>query len=338
MEKKKKTEKEEVVYKEGDRHLRLVYLYQILLKYTDAEHPLTTPEIRKLMMEKYGIFMHRTTVTTDIELLQSAGYEIISRRSRMKQYYVDANVFELPELKILIDAVESSKFITEKKSRALVQKLISMASEANAKKLKRHLHTSGRVRSDNEKGYYIVDAVNEAINAGRQISFYYADYDGRKKRILRNDGRPYTVSPFMLIWNGDFYYLVGWYHEKERISVFRVDRIESQPEILDVKAKRPPRGFSAARYSKEVFRMYDAEELQEVTLICEDSVMKGVLDQFGLKQKTWRVDENHFGTKVTVCASPTFFAWVFQWEGRVKIEEPGEAAEAYRKMLQGAEV
>lgn len=320
--------------RENDNHLRLIYLYQILLQYTDSDHPLDTYELQAMMQEQHGIYMHRTTVSTDIDLLRTAGFQIgMTKPGKKNQYFLEQRDFELPELKILIDAVESSKFITEKQSRTLVKKLISLTSDANAGKLKRHLHTAGRVKSENDKGYYIVDTINEAINVHKQISFFYTDFDGRKKRILRNDGNPYTVSPFMLIWKGDFYYMVGWYHEKERISVFRVDRILQQPEILDVPAVKRPKGFSPARYSKEVFRMYDTEELKEVTLVCEDSVMKGVLDQFGLNLKVWRVDDSHFGTTVKVCASPTFFAWVFQWEGRVKISGSEEVLTNYNSMI-----
>ena len=158
-------------------------------------------------------------------------------RSRQNKYYLENSNFELPELKILIDAVESSKFITEKKSRLLVEKLLKLTSEASAAKLKRNLHTSGRVRSANEKGYYIVDAINEAINAGKQISFYYTDFDGRKKQFLRNEGKPYIVSPYTMIWNGDYYYLVGWNHEQEETRTYRVDRILKTPDILNEDAQ-----------------------------------------------------------------------------------------------------
>lgn len=244
----------------GDIRLRILYMYQILMQYTDEEHQLTTNEIRNLMEKEYGITMHRTTVPGDIEILRAAGFDVHVTRSRQNKYYLENSYFELPELKILVDAVESSRFITEKKSRLLVQKLLQLTSEAGAAKLKRNLHISGRVRSANEKGYYIVDAINEAINAGRQISFFYTDYDGGKKLFLRNDGKPYIVSPYTLIWNGDYYYLVGWNHEKQETRTYRVDRILRSPDILSEEAHPVPEDFDAARYTREVFRMYDNEE------------------------------------------------------------------------------
>ena len=238
-----------------------------------------------------------------------------------------------PELKILIDAVESSKFITEKKSRVLVEKLLKLTSETSAAKLKRNLHTSGRVRSANEKGYYIVDAINEAINAGKQVSFFYTEFDGRKKQVLRNDGRPYIVTPFTLIWNGDYYYMVGWNHEQEEIRTYRVDRILKTPDILREDAHPVPEDFDVARYTREDFRMYDNEEPEEVTLLCHNEVMKGVIDKFGMDIMVKKAGPDHFRTKVKVCTSPTFYSWVFQWGGKVRIEEPENVKEEYQEMV-----
>ena len=317
---------------DNDTRLRILYMYQLLLKYTDEEHPLTTNEIRALMEKEHGITMHRTTVSSDVELLTYAGYPIQVKRSRANKYFLEEGKFELAELKVLIDAVESSKFITEKKSEALVEKLISLTSESNASVLTRHLYPSRRVKSGNEKGYYIVDAINQAINNGRQISFQYTDFDGRKKQILRNNGAPYTVSPYALVWNGDYYYLVGWYHEKERMSTFRVDRILTQPKVLQEAALPKPENFDISYYTKEVFRMYDTEEPKQVTLFCHNSVMKGVIDKFGLDIKTQVRDEEHFSAKVIVCASPTFYSWVFQWGGKIKITAPKDVVMGFQEM------
>ncbi len=320
----------------NDIRLRILYMYQLLLQHTDAEHQLTTNQIRNLMEKEHGITMHRTTVPGDIEMLKAAGFDVHARRSRQNKYYLENSSFELPELKILIDAVESSKFITEKKSRQLVEKLLKLTSEVSAEKLKRNLHTSGRVRSANERGYYIVDAVNEAINAGKQISFFYTDYDGRKKQILRNEGRPYIVSPYTMIWNGDYYYLVGWNHEQEETRTYRVDRILQTPDILKEDARPVPEDFDVARYTREVFRMYDNQEPEDVTLLCANEVMKGVLDQFGMDIRVKKADKDHFRTRVKVCISPTFYSWVFQWGGAVRIEGPEGAAEEYREMARKA--
>ena len=316
-----------------DPRLRLLYLYRILHRYTDVEHPLSTNQIRDILLKEYGITMHRTTLPSDMALLQSAGIPVQVRRSSVMLYHLEDSQFELAELKILIDAVESSKFITETKSRRLVEKLLSLTSENNAEKLKRHLLISGRVKSGNEKGYYIVDAINEAINTGRQISFFYTDINENKQVILRNDGKPYTVSPYTLIWSGDFYYMVGWYHEKARITVFRVDRILSQPNILKEKAIPAPADFNPSRYTKEVFSMYDTAKLQKVTLVCDNSVMKGVIDKFGPDIEVKKKNKTQFVTKVIVCPSPTFYGWVFKWGGMVKISAPKDIMSEYKDMI-----
>jgi len=317
-------------------HLRPLFLYQLLLKHSDEDHMLTTPKIQKLMQEEYGIYMHRTTVPKDIQLLKDAGFEVMAERRQAWNYYISERDFSIPELKILIDAVQSSKFITEKKSQELVEKLLTLTSQTQAKKLKRHLELSGRVRSENEKGYYIVDAINDAINTGRRISFIYMDYTGTKKRLPRHNGEPYIVSPYTLIWDGDFYYLLGFNHKLEKIATFRVDRIGEQPEILEEAAQKPPKGFKTAEYTKQAFRMFANEEPEEVTLLCENSVMNGVIDKFGTGVKTKRQGKNQFLARVNVVVSPTFFSWVFQWEGRVKITGPEEVLEKYKEMLKKA--
>ena len=196
--------------------------------------------------------------------------------------------------------------------------------------------TTEQTFGDQLHTYTIVDAINEAINAGKQISFFYTDFDSKKKQILRNDGKPYIVSPYTLIWNGDFYYLVGWNHEQEETRTYRVDRILQRPDILKDDAHPVPKDFDIARYTKEVFRMYDNDEPEEVTLLCHNEVMKGVLDKFGMDIRVKKADADHFRTKVMVCTSPTFYSWVFQWGGNVKIEGPEDAAAEYRKMAEAA--
>lgn len=321
---------------ENDTRLRILYLYQLLLSQSDEDHPLTTNQITSKMEELHAIHMHRTTVSSDIALLKAAGFEIIAERKHSWNYYLADRTFSLPELKLLIDAVQSSKFITEKKSQLLIEKLISLTSETNAGKLKRTVHITGRAKSENEKGYYIVDAINEAMNAGVKISFYYFDYDGKKKQVLRNDGNPYTVSPYDLIWDGDFYYLTGYCDEREEVRIFRVDRIKKQPELAEEPMVSPPRGYSVKKYTQEVFRMFDTQEIVDIILVCENSVMKSIIDRFGSTIRTKSLDDNHFQVKVKVCAGPTFYRWVFGFSGKIKIVGPTENVQQYLDMLQQA--
>lgn len=319
--------------RETDNRIRVLYIYQILKKNSDASHPLSTNQIRNLLEKNYGLTMHRGTVANDMEALSVAGVKIKGRRSSQNQYYLAEGEFELPELKILIDAAQSSRFIPEEKSRALVEKLKGLTNIQSARKLKSNIHTSGRVRSENEKGYEIVNTINDAINDDRQLSFFYTDIDGEQKIVIRNGGKPYIVSPYTLIWNGDFYYLLGFDHAKEAMQTYRVDRILERPEILKEKANPTPEDLDISRYTWEVFSMYDNEDVQEVELLCSYSVMKHIVDRFGRNIKIKRAGKGWFGLTVNVCASPTFYSWVFQFGGNIKIKGPKEVMEEYRRMV-----
>ena len=321
---------------EADNQLRVLYLYQLLLRHTDAEHPISTKELIDMMENCYQIKLHRTTIPKYIDILNAAGLEVIEIRSREKRYYLNDRLFELPEVKLLIDAVQSSKFISANKSQELISKLMTLTSEANAAKLQHNLYITGRVKSDNEKGYYIVEAINGAINEGKKISFLYTDYNARKEKVLKNNGQPYILSPYALIWDGDFYYVIGLNHARNQVNTFRVDRISRPPDILNEAASPVPESLNLADYSREIFRMYDTEKSVEVSLFCEKSLMKHLIDRFGRDVKTEIIDQNHFRAKVLVCTSPTFYRWVFGWTGRMKIEGPSFVLEEYRRMARAA--
>ena len=322
---------------ESDTRLRLLRIYRLLEECSDEEHQLSTNEIRAMIEKRYGMTMHRTTVAADIEALRGAGFRVMARRKRQNRYYVERSEFELSEVKLLIDAVAASKFITQNKSEVLIEKLMRLTGPNNAAALRRHVITADRVKSPNERGYQIVDALNDAINAGKMVSFLYTDYDVRMKRVLRHDGKPYEVSPYTLIWNGEYYYLVGWSHEHKEIRTYRVDRIADRPHILRRAAAPKPEGFDPSIYTKEVFRMYTTGEAPvEVTLIAENDVMKGFIDKFGTDMEVRVLDEGHFEAKVRVCTSPTFYAWVFMWGGKVKVAGPEEALKGYGEMLEKA--
>lgn len=323
----------ELPFDRDDSRLRILYLYQMLQKHTDESHALSTRQIMERMEAEHGISMHRTTLPKDIEVLRASGVEVMSERKRTMYYYLSDRTLSLPELRLLIDAVLSSKFITEKKSNELVSKLISFTSETSADKLRRTVHVTGKAKSENEKGYYIVDAINEAIHLGQKISFFYFDYDNKKKHVLRNEGSPYTVSPYDLIWDGDYYYLTGFCDERDEVRVFRVDRIEKQPEILDQVILPKPKDYRVEKYTQEVFRMFATDEIKEVKLLCDDFMMKSFIDKFGSSVRTKSVGKKQFCATIKVCTSPTFFRWVFGWNGSIAILEPESVKEQYKQML-----
>lgn len=268
----------------------------------------------------------------DIAALQEFGMDIVTIHSTQSKYFVASRKFELPELKLLIDAVESSKFITKKKSETLIEKIHTMTSPWQVAKLKRNNYVVNRIKPDNEQIYYIIDAINDAINAGKQISFQYYDYTGLKKKVLKNKGEVYKLSPYKLLWCGDYYYVLGYSEKKSKVINFRVDRIASKPEILDKDIIPMPDDFDIENYTKEVFFMFSGEKVL-VDLRCDNSLMKTMVDRFGEDVTTLAYDMTSFRVQTEVSASPTFFGWVFGFNGKVQILAPESLKEQYRQML-----
>ncbi|HAT4325331.1 WYL domain-containing transcriptional regulator [[Clostridium] innocuum] len=314
---------------------RILYLLRILEQYTDEEHPLTTKQLIDKLQDEYGISAHRTTLTKDIAALQEFGVDIVTVHSTQSKYFIGSRKFELPELKLLIDAVESSRFITAKKSESLIRKIHTLTSQGQVSKLRRNNYVVDRIKPDNEQIYYIVDTINDAINEGKQISFQYYDYSGLKKKVLKNKGEIYKLSPYKLIWSGDYYYVIGYSEKKGKVINFRVDRIAAAPTILSENAIPVPKDFDLENFTKEVFFMFSGDEV-EVDLQCDNSLMKTMIDRFGENVKTLAYDMTSFRLITEVSVSPTFFGWVFGFDGKVKILGPKNVKEQYYKMISEA--
>ena len=322
---------------ENGTKLRLLYIYQHLLRYSDPEHPVSTPELIQVLKEKYDIDVNRTTLPNDFAMMEQAGLHFEVIKSRQNKYYFDGRLFDVSELKLLIDAVSSSKFITEKRSKELIEKLTALTSEYNAEKLRRHITVEGRIKSENDKDLYILDSVNDAIDKGCKISFQYADYNITKRKVVRHDGEYYVVSPYALIWDGDYYYMIGYCDNREQLRHFRLDRIYRTPNVLEGEEAIPePKGFDPVKYSQKIFRMYGGEDTVEVELLCEMPLMNAIIDNFGSSVDAEEVDVDHFKAKVTVSPSPTFYRWVFGWDGAMKIIGPQSVKDEYKAMVQRA--
>lgn len=318
-----------------DSKLRPVYLARILFDRTDKDHYLTTNQLIQILKEEYGIESYRITVRNDIRLLQEIGMDIDAELSTNMRYRMLNRKFDVAELKLLIDAVESSKFISKKTGKALVEKLMKEASGYQAESLKRNLLAEGRVKSENEKDMQILDAVNEAINKGKKISFKMIEYSPKKRRILHNDGEEYIFSPYSLVWDGDCYYMVGFSDKYGRVGSHRVDRVAGCPKILKEDQEKPPKGFRLETYINTMFRMFDSERVK-VELLCENDVMDALVDKFGTGFRVTAVDEEHFKATVEIAASHIFYSWVFGFGGKVKIASPKEVKEKYREMARKA--
>lgn len=316
--------------KNTNQRLKILYLYKILLERTDEEHYITMPEIIS-QLSLYGITAARKALYEDIEALKVFGLDIVSGRGTNAGYQVVSRDFELPELKLLADAVSSSRFLTEKKSSELLKKLEKLTSIYEAKQIQRQVFIADRVKSGNERIYMNVDAVHRAIAEQKKISFKYFDYDINKKKRYRQGIR--TCSPYALTWDDERYYLVAYYEKYDSISNFRVDRMENV-EILPESAQKYPSGFNLSSYLNSTFSMFSGES-EEVKLCFEQSLINSVIDRFGKNVSIFPYDDEHFTVRVQIKTEhpEPFFGWLFQFGTKAKIIAPFTLKEKYIEML-----
>lgn len=318
-----------------DAKLRPLYLLQILKERTDEDNYLTTTQLCDILKRNYNMETHRTTIKSDIEVLQRAGFSIDERRSTQNQYRFIDREFEVAELKTIIDAIASSKFITEEKSKELIKKVTALAGMNKSKDLKRNVVVDGRGKIENKQIFYIIDTINEAINQHKKISFQKIEYNIKKERVLHHGGEKYIFSPYSLVWDGDYYYVVGYSDKYKSIGSHRVDRIAKNPEILDEPAIPQPVGFDVCKYIKTTFRMYNAPRV-EVELLCDNSVMDAIIDRFGPNVQTYAGDLQNFRVIEEIAVGKVFFNWIFGFEGKVRIKGPEHVKEQYKQMIMSA--
>lgn len=301
--------------------LKILYLMKILLENTDEQHQLTVNELIKKLRE-YGITAERKSIYSDIELLREFGLDIICEKGRANKYFVGLRDFELPELKLLVDAVQSSRFITYKKSEELIKKLERLTSIHEAKELHRQVIVADRVKTMNESIYYNVDVIHKAIKNNKQIKFKYFDYNLDKQIEFRRNGEWYFASPYALTWSDDNYYMIAYYERYNEISNFRVDRMAT---VQIVKKERimheDTKSFNVAEYSKKFFRMFSGET-ETVKLQFDNSLINVVIDRFGKDVVINKQDNGHFTITVDVVATNTFLGWLFMFGDKVKILSP----------------
>lgn len=309
--------------------LKMLYLCDIFLQKTDENHYITMSEIIS-QLEMCGIQAERKAIYNDIEALRAYGMDIISVKGNKFGYYVASRDFELPELKLLADAVSSSRFLTKKKSDELLKKIEKLTSVYEAKQIKRQVFVTNRVKSVNERIYLNVDVINRAILEKKKISFRYFDYDINKNKKYRPGIR--ICSPYSLAWNNEQYYLIAHYNKRLSISNFRVDRMESV-EILDEAYVKPPKDFSIAEYMNSSFSMFSGKTT-EIKLRFHNSLVNPVLDRFGKNVSLHRDSDDHFTVRVNVKAELPFYAWLFQFGTKAEIQEPAEQKNEYKKHLE----
>ena len=319
--------------KGSNQKLKLYYLSRIMLERTDDEHMITMPEIRQTL-EAYGVTADRKSLYDDMEALRVLGIEVLGEKvGRNYYYHVCGKQFEIAELKLLVDAIQSSKSITEKKSNELIRKLAGMASNYEASQLKRQVVVQGRVKTMNESIYYFIDDLHKAIAENKQIRFEYMKWNLEKKLERRRE-EPYVVSPWALTWDDENYYLIAYDEAAGTIKHFRVDKMKS---ITILEEKRTGleqfKEFDLARYAKMNFGMFAGEPVKVKLAFSNDKV--GIfLDRFGrdihihpAKQEGWSE------TYVDVALSDQFLGWIFALGSSVKILSPAEVVERFKNEL-----
>lgn len=307
----------------------------IILKYiwetTDETHPVSLGDI-SAYLEQYEITADPRTLRKDIEQLVEFGIDIVKDRKVQNLYHVASRHFEAPEVKLMIDAVQSARFITPKKSKELVKRLSAFVAPHDTALLQRQLYIDSRAKATNESIYVSVDRIQTAITEQKKIAFCYFDYTPSKEHIRRHDGQAYSVSPYALLWNNDTYYLVGFHDHRKQIAKFRVDRIDSL-QITDEVAVQKPKGFDVSEFFAQEFSMLNGKECK-VKLICENILMNSIIDRFGESVPTQAVDRTHFSVEVTVDLSNNFYGWIFASAGKMKIVEPAEAMAGFHKVFE----
>ncbi|KAB3536271.1 WYL domain-containing transcriptional regulator [Alkaliphilus pronyensis] len=301
--------------------LKPFYIMKILMEQTDEQHPITVNELIE-ELRKYEISAERKSIYADIEMLMEFGLDIICQKGRANQYFIGVRDFELPELKLLVDAVQSSRFITYKKSEELIGKLEKLTSVHEAQELHRHVVISDQIKTMNESIYYNVNDINKAIQENKQIRFKYFDYNLDKQVEYRRNGEWYYASPYAFTWDDDNYYMIAFYERYEDISNFRVDRMTSI-EVIDEDRvfEGECQAFNVADYSKKIFRMFSGDT-EKVKIQFDNSLINVVIDRFGKEVEIQKVDQDAFVIEVDVVATNTFLSWLFMFGDKVKIVEP----------------
>lgn len=320
--------------KEGQK-LKLLTLLQIFARETDERHPLSVPRLVELLQE-HGVEAERKSIYADIETLNAipgSPVEIVQQRGRGGGYYMADAPFQLAELKLLVDAVHASRFITARKSRALIEKLGRFTSRYQQAELDRTVLVSGRIKSQEEGILYTVDALHSAITAGQQVSFKYCDWTLDKKMQPRHDGQEYTVSPWALVWENGNYYLIAYTHGQLRH--YRVDKMARATPLLDTEREGAEQyaAFDVNAYMQQMFGMFNGP-LKKITLRCENRFAGAMIDRFGTAPTLVRCDDgSRFTITVSLQVSPQFFGWVVGFGGGVEILAPADVRAEMKRTL-----
>lgn len=319
--------------KSSNQKLKLLYLLRYLMQHSDESHPVSMAQIIE-ELARNGISAERKSIYDDVEALRLFGVDIVQLKGKNGGYYIGERDFELPELKLLVDSVQSSKFITQDKTHKLIKKIESLASLYDGQLLQRQVFVTNRVKSMNESIYYAVDVISDAITQNRKIRYQYFEYTVDKEKNLRHGGAFYVVSPFALIWDDENYYMLAWDSTAEKMKHYRVDKMQKVsliPDERDGIAEFEKVDMSA--YTKTVFGMFGGNE-QKVKLRFSNHLVGAVLDRFGRDTIIIKDGEEHFTVTVSVVVSQQFFGWVFGFGKDIEILSPEEVRLEMKKQAE----
>ena len=315
--------------KGAKQKLKLIRVRDILLENTDDDHTVNVSEILSRLSD-YGIEAERKSIYEDVEELRAYGMDIEMKKGKGGGYYVASREFELAELKLLVDAVQASKFITTTKSRELIKKLSAMTSRFERSKLSRQIYMSDRLKSMNKSIYYTVDYIHTAISENRKITFRYFRMNSKKEKVARHDGKRYEVSPWLLVWNDENYYLAAYDASDGIIKHFRVDKMERVEISEDLREGEAVfKASDTSMYSTGVFGMFGGVT-ESVTLDCAEDMAGAVIDRFGADVTLTQGEDLDFRAYVRVQISPRFFGWVAGFGDKMKITSPAAAVDGFK--------
>ena len=304
-----------------NQKLKILYLLQYLMRQSDERHPVGVADMIE-ELARHDIAAERKSIYDDLEALRSFGIDIVQQRGKQTGYYIGQREFELPELKLLVDSIQSSKFITEKKTVSLIHKLENLASVHDARMLERQVYVRNRVKSMNESVYYNVDEISGAISRDRMIRFRYFEFTVEKERQFRRGGAYYVLSPFALMWDDENYYMLAYDAQEARMKHFRVDKMSA---ITTLETNRQGKEVFAetdmSAYSKKVFGMFTGN-VTPVRMRFVNHLAGAVIDRFGKDVMLLRDGPDGFTVTVNVAVSPLFFAWVFGFGTEAEILGP----------------
>lgn len=312
--------------------IKLLKLVELLQRETDDQHPLTTTAICA-RLEEMGISCERRTLSKDIALLNAQGYEVLWRWvGKEKGYYILDRSFSIPELKILIDAVQAASFITEKKALELIDKIADLGGSHRADILKSNIICFNTRKHHNESIYYNVDSLEEALLERKKVIFRYFDLDSNCSRVYRRDGHHYVVEPIALVFNEDNYYLTVYSARHDNTANYRVDRMDSV-EIIDesISEKALKLRSSVSKYTEQALKMYGGP-LEKIVLEFDKKLIGAIFDRFGESTNMIDAGMNKCIATLQVQVSPTFWGWLFQFGDQMRILSPDSAISEYRRL------